>query len=175
MRFSGVQNTTVESAFQMAAEYGSYKYLQPAKPGQDDSQLFENRIWIPDAEVGYRLASVLDDGLTDVLVGFRDEQGFFEKKSQLQKRVARADCEATTLNSLAADLCHLTEPNAATTYCGLFCVVLNPWRPLPIYTTDLMANYRTGVGDSYPHVYMVAQSAYDGVLRGGRNQSILIT
>ncbi|WKY07999.1 hypothetical protein Q1695_007470 [Nippostrongylus brasiliensis] len=161
------------------------RYLQPAKPGQDDSQLFENRIWIPDAEVGYRLASVLDDGLTDVLVGFRDEQGFFEKK-----RVARADCEATTLNSLAADLCHLTEPNAATvldsltrryqqgvihTYCGLFCVVLNPWRPLPIYTTDLMANYRTGVGDSYPHVYMVAQSAYDGVLRGGRNQSILIT
>ncbi|KAK6012252.1 hypothetical protein OSTOST_22603, partial [Ostertagia ostertagi] len=35
------------------------------------------------------------------------------------------------------------------TYCGLFCVVLNPWRTLPIYTTDVMATYRTGVGDGY--------------------------
>uniref|UniRef100_A0A0N4VWN6 Myosin motor domain-containing protein n=1 Tax=Haemonchus placei TaxID=6290 RepID=A0A0N4VWN6_HAEPC len=48
----------------------------------------------------------------------------------------------------------------------LFCVVLNPWRTLPIYTTDVMSTYRTGVGDSYPHVYTVAQSAYDGILRG---------
>ncbi|KIH44505.1 hypothetical protein ANCDUO_25469, partial [Ancylostoma duodenale] len=55
------------------------RYLEPTKSSQEDDQLFENRIWIPDADVGYRLASVLDDGLTDVLVGFRDEQGFFEK------------------------------------------------------------------------------------------------
>ncbi|KAK5976222.1 Myosin head, partial [Trichostrongylus colubriformis] len=114
----------------------------------------------------------------------------FQKRLPLQKRVPRVECEAPTLNSLASDLCHLTEPNAATvldsltrryqqnvihTYCGLFCVVLNPWRTLPIYTTDVMATYRTGVGDGYPHVYMVAQSAYDGILKGGRNQSILIT
>uniref|UniRef100_A0A8L8K2M3 Myosin motor domain-containing protein n=1 Tax=Heligmosomoides polygyrus TaxID=6339 RepID=A0A8L8K2M3_HELPZ len=112
------------------------------------------------------------------------------QKAHLQKRVPRAECEPTTMNSLAADLCQLTEPNAATvldsltrryqqnvihTYCGLFCVVLNPWRTLPIYTTDVMSTYRTGVGDTHPHVYMVAQSAYDGILRGGRNQSILIT
>ncbi|XGW26010.1 hypothetical protein V3C99_006986 [Haemonchus contortus] len=167
------------------------RYLQPAKAGHDEDQLFENRIWIPDIDLGYRLAAVLDDGLNDVLVGFRDEQGFFEKKRlPLQKRVPRVECETPTLNSLASDLCHLTEPNAATvldslarryqqnvihTYCGLFCVVLNPWRTLPIYTTDVMSTYRTGVGDNYPHVYTVAQSAYDGILRGGRNQSILIT
>ncbi|VDO74268.1 unnamed protein product [Haemonchus placei] len=55
------------------------RYLQPAKAGHDEDQLFENRIWIPDIDLGYRLAAVLDDGLNDVLVGFRDEQGFFEK------------------------------------------------------------------------------------------------
>ncbi|KAJ1364795.1 hypothetical protein KIN20_024967 [Parelaphostrongylus tenuis] len=53
------------------------RYLEPSKTTQDED-LFENRIWIPDPDIGYRLASVLDDGLKDVLVGFRDEQGFFE-------------------------------------------------------------------------------------------------
>ncbi|KAE9414991.1 hypothetical protein Angca_003419, partial [Angiostrongylus cantonensis] len=160
------------------------RYLEPSKTSQDED-FFENRIWIPDPDIGYRLASVLDDGLKDILVGFRDDQGFFEKK-----RIARDECEPTTLNSLASDLCQLTEPNAATvldslkrryqqnvihTYCGLFCVVLNPWRRLPIYANEVMSTYRNGLADGYPHIYVVAQSAYDGILRGGRNQSILIT
>ncbi|PIO56072.1 hypothetical protein TELCIR_22534, partial [Teladorsagia circumcincta] len=36
------------------------------------------------------------------------------KRLPLQKRVPRVECEAPSLNSLASDLCHLTEPNAAT-------------------------------------------------------------
>ncbi|PIO64766.1 myosin head, partial [Teladorsagia circumcincta] len=143
-------------------------YLQPAKGSNDDEQLFENRIWIPDIDLGYRLAAVLDDGLNDVLVGFRDDQGFFEKL--LKKTIAETAARHLKPNMEDAEVVYMTH-----TYCGLFCVVLNPWRTLPIYTTDVMATYRTGVGDGYPHVYMVAQSAYDGILRGGRNQSILIT
>ncbi|ETN76984.1 hypothetical protein NECAME_00510 [Necator americanus] len=57
------------------------RYLEPSKSNHEEDQLFENRIWIPDEELGYRLASVLDEGLSDILVGFRDEQGFFEKIS----------------------------------------------------------------------------------------------
>ncbi|KIH59188.1 hypothetical protein ANCDUO_10592, partial [Ancylostoma duodenale] len=72
-------------------------YLEPTKSSQEDDQLFENRIWIPDADVGYRLASVLDDGLTDVLVGFRDEQGFFEKNDIWMLRIVGATDKRTWL------------------------------------------------------------------------------
>ncbi|PAV56307.1 hypothetical protein WR25_15725 [Diploscapter pachys] len=92
-------------------------------------------------------------------------------------------------NAVADDLCTLSEPNAATvldalskryanniihTYCGLFCVVLNPWAELPIYSKEVMDQYSLS-GDNPPHIYTIAQSAYHGILRGGRNQSILIT
>ena len=46
---------------------------------RDEDTQFVNRIWIKDAEAGYRLCTILDDGLYDTLIGFRDEQGFFEK------------------------------------------------------------------------------------------------
>lgn len=38
-----------------------------------------NQIWIEDDLYGYRMVTVIDEGLSDLLVGFRDEQGFFEK------------------------------------------------------------------------------------------------
>ncbi|CAI5447230.1 unnamed protein product [Caenorhabditis angaria] len=143
-----------------------------------------NLIWIADDNFGYRLVTVIDEGLSDVLVGFRDEQGFFEKK-----RVEKRDCEVPSLNNYSDDLCTLTQPNAATvlnsltlrytqhvihTYCGLFCVVINPWKNIPIYTDEVKNVYQNGC-DLPPHVYSVAQNAFHGIMKGGRSQSILIT
>ncbi|VDM79036.1 unnamed protein product [Strongylus vulgaris] len=68
------------------------RYLEPSKSGQEEDHLFENRVWIPDPDIGYRLASILDDGLTDVLVGFRDEQGFFEKARDSRTCLAAVLC-----------------------------------------------------------------------------------
>uniref|UniRef100_A0A1I7XIZ9 Myosin motor domain-containing protein n=1 Tax=Heterorhabditis bacteriophora TaxID=37862 RepID=A0A1I7XIZ9_HETBA len=86
------------------------RHLQVSKTSTEEEELlFDNKIWIPDQELGFRLVTVLDDGLNDVLVGFRDEQGFFEKK-----RVNRKECELPSHNSANEDLCILTEPNVAT-------------------------------------------------------------
>ncbi|EGT43490.1 hypothetical protein CAEBREN_10729 [Caenorhabditis brenneri] len=159
------------------------RHLQTKKVEERIEDL-NNQIWIEDDTVGYRLVTVIDEGLTDCLVGFRDEQGFFEKK-----RIEKTKCEVPSLNNYSEDLCTLTQPNAATvlhalnirytsnvihTYCGLFCVVINPWRNIPIYSDEVKQLYQHR-NDLPPHVYSVAQNAFHGILKGGRNQSILIT
>ncbi|EFP07880.1 hypothetical protein CRE_14152 [Caenorhabditis remanei] len=159
------------------------RHLQTKKVEERIEDL-NNQIWMEDDAVGYRLVTVIDEGLSDLLVGFRDEQGFFEKK-----RIEKAKCEVPSLNNYSDDLCTLTQPNAATvlhalnirytsnvihTYCGLFCVVINPWRTIPIYSDEVKQLYQHR-NDLPPHVYSVAQNAFHGILKGGRNQSILIT
>ncbi len=80
--------------------------------------------------------------------------------------------EASVLHNLRVryddDLIH--------TYSGLFLVVVNPYKWLPIYTDEMIQMYsgkrRT---DVHPHVYAVADEAYRAMLRNKANQSILIT
>ncbi|CAJ0929028.1 unnamed protein product, partial [Mesorhabditis belari] len=157
-----------------------------SRKGDDDLDGHQKKIWIPDPELGFRLCAVLDESGRDVSVGFRDSQGFFEKK-----RLPHSSCYPVSRNSGSDDLCALSEPNVATvldslhkrysadvihTYSGLFCLFINPWKSLPIYKKEIMDVYRSKLDLSLPpHVFAVAQTAYDGVKRGGTNQSILIT
>uniref|UniRef100_A0A1I7UXF8 Transposase n=1 Tax=Caenorhabditis tropicalis TaxID=1561998 RepID=A0A1I7UXF8_9PELO len=57
------------------------RHLQTKKVEERIEDL-NNQIWIGDDSIGYRLVTVIDEGLSDLLVGFRDEQGFFEKVSR---------------------------------------------------------------------------------------------
>lgn len=65
------------------------------------------------------------------------------------------------------------------TYSGLFCVVVNPWMRMPVlYSPEMIQYYfeQTKIQQIMPpHIYSVAQTAYDGILSNGDNQSILIT
>jgi len=55
------------------------------------------------------------------------------------------------------------------TYSGLFCVVINPYRRIPIYTPSIIQKYqgkrRT---EMPPHLFSISDNAYRNMLQGAR-------
>merc|ERR1712127_1159203 len=59
---------------------------------------------------------------------------------------------------------------------GLFCVTINPFKRLPLYTMKMVHFYRGKKKNEVPpHLYLVADAAYASMTRDKKNQSMLIT
>merc|ERR1711973_530238 len=62
------------------------------------------------------------------------------------------------------------------TYSGLFCIVVNPYKRYPIYTTRVVKMYLGKRRNEVPpHLWAITETAYRNMLQNTKNQSMLIT
>ena len=62
------------------------------------------------------------------------------------------------------------------TYIGNILIAVNPFELLAIYTPDILDKYKDGGGRSQPpHIYAIADFAYQGMIADGASQSVVIS
>jgi len=141
-------------------------------------------VWVPNKADGGYLEGLLEskDG-AKVSVKVGGEVKVFKEDQVCQVNPPKFDCsdDMASLTYLG-DACVLWNSvvryinELIYTYSGLFCIAINPYKRFPIYTLRTMEIY---VGkrrnECPPHIFAIAEGAYQGMMNSGCNQSILIT
>ncbi|KAJ8253887.1 hypothetical protein COCON_G00204990 [Conger conger] len=142
-------------------------------------------VWIPSERQGFEAASIQEDRGDQVLVELADgSRKLTVSKDDVQKmnppKFSKAEdmAELTCLNE-ASVLNNLKEryfSGLIYTYSGLFCVVINPYRMLPIYSEKVIEMYKGKKRhEAPPHIYSIADNAYRNMMQDREDQSILCT
>uniref|UniRef100_A0A452TF54 Myosin-7B n=1 Tax=Ursus maritimus TaxID=29073 RepID=A0A452TF54_URSMA len=145
----------------------------------------KKRVWVPDEQDAYVEAEIKSEATGGrVNVETKDQKMLMVREAELQPmNPPRFD--------LLEDMAMMTHLNEASvlhnlrqryarwmiyTYSGLFCVTINPYKWLPVYTASVVAAYKgKRRSEAPPHIYAVADNAYNDMLRNRENQSMLIT
>ncbi|KAM9033536.1 myosin-14 isoform 2-T2 [Sarcophilus harrisii] len=142
-------------------------------------------VWVPSELHGFEAAALRDEGPEEVEVELAESGRRLRlPRDQVQRmnppKFSKAEdmADLTCLNE-ASVLHNLREryySGLIYTYSGLFCVVINPYKQLPIYTEAIVEMYRGKKRHEVPpHVYAVTESAYRSMLQDREDQSILCT
>ncbi|XP_076987028.1 myosin-14 isoform X1 [Tamandua tetradactyla] len=142
-------------------------------------------VWVPSELHGFEAAALRDEGEEEAEVELAESGRRLRlPRDQVQRmnppKFSKAEdmAELTCLNE-ASVLHNLREryySGLIYTYSGLFCVVINPYKQLPIYTEAIVEMYRGKKRHEVPpHVYAVTEGAYRSMLQDREDQSILCT
>ncbi|XP_062251988.1 myosin, heavy chain 7B, cardiac muscle, beta a isoform X1 [Platichthys flesus] len=144
----------------------------------------KKRAWIPDEKEAYVEVEIKELKGDKVIVETKDGTTTTVKDSDIQQM----NPPKFDRNEDMAMLTHLNEASVLFnlrsrysswmiyTYSGLFCVTVNPYKWLPVYTPKVVAAYKgKRRSEAPPHIYSIADNAYNDMLRNRENQSMLIT
>ncbi|KAM3915796.1 myosin-11 isoform 4-T4 [Leptodactylus fuscus] len=141
-------------------------------------------VWVPSEKNGFEAASIKEEKGDEVLIEMENGRKMTISKDDVQKmnppKFSKVEdmAELTCLNE-ASVLHNLREryfSGLIYTYSGLFCVVVNPYKSLPIYSEKIIDMYKGKKRHEMPpHIYAIADNAYRSMLQDREDQSILCT
>ncbi|XP_047196744.1 myosin-10 isoform X6 [Hippoglossus stenolepis] len=142
-------------------------------------------VWVPSEKHGFESASIREERGDEVEVELTDSQ---RKLTLSREEVQRMNPPRFSKVEDMADLTCLNEASVLHnirdryysgliyTYSGLFCVVVNPYKNLPVYTEAIVEMYRGKKRHEMPpHIYAISEAAYRSMLQDREDQSILCT
>ncbi|KAK7166997.1 hypothetical protein R3I94_001408 [Phoxinus phoxinus] len=142
-------------------------------------------VWVPSERLGFEPGSVKEEHGDEVVVELADSgKKVRVNKDDIQKmnppKFSKVEdmAELTCLNE-ASVLHNLKEryySGLIYTYSGLFCVVINPYKNLPIYSEEIVDMYKGKKRHEMPpHIYAITDTAYRSMMQDREDQSILCT
>ncbi|XP_067087815.1 myosin-9-like [Osmerus mordax] len=142
-------------------------------------------VWVPSERLGFEAGSVKEERGDDCTVELADSGKKVKvNKDDIQKmnppKFSKVEdmAELTCLNE-ASVLHNLKEryySGLIYTYSGLFCVVINPYKNLPIYSEEIVEMYKGKKRHEMPpHIYAITDTAYRSMMQDREDQSILCT
>uniref|UniRef100_A0A9J8C074 Myosin, heavy chain 10, non-muscle n=1 Tax=Cyprinus carpio carpio TaxID=630221 RepID=A0A9J8C074_CYPCA len=127
-------------------------------------------VWVPSERHGFEAASIREERGDEVLVELAENgKKALVNKDDIQKmnppKFSKVEdmAELTCLNeaSVLHNLKDRYYSGLIYTYSGLFCVVINPYKNLPIYSENIIEMYRGKKRHEMPpHIYAISESAY---------------
>ncbi|XP_018415092.1 PREDICTED: myosin-10-like isoform X3 [Nanorana parkeri] len=142
-------------------------------------------VWVPSEKHGFEAASLKEERGDEVVLELAENgKKVVINKDDIQKmnppKFTKVEdmAELTCLNeaSVLHNLKDRYYSGLIYTYSGLFCVVINPYKNLPIYSEQIVEMYRGKKRHEMPpHIYAISETAYRSMLQDREDQSILCT
>ncbi|VUZ41531.1 unnamed protein product, partial [Hymenolepis diminuta] len=168
----------------------SLEHLRVAQGPTDDSAAqsdwaSKKLVWVPQENVGFAAASIISEDRDDCVVRL---QGSGRKLTVPKDVIQKMNPPKFEKVEDMANLTYLNEASVLYnlksryysgliyTYSGLFCVVINPYKRLPIYREEIVEWYKGKKRhERPPHIFAIADTAYRNMILDRKDQSILCT